>query len=83
MAAILAATVAVKDRSFAWVSPPAGHEQGVLDQAFLHVGLQAPAHHLAAVQIQHHRQIQPAFIGANVGDVGDPNFVGFSDIVVV
>ena len=33
---------------------------------------------LARKQIQNHSQIQPAFIGANAGDVGDPDFVGFA-----
>jgi hypothetical protein len=33
------------------------------------VWLHAPAHHLAAEQVQHHGQVQPAFIGGNIGDV--------------
>lgn len=37
-------------------------------------------------QIEHHGQIQPAFICSDVGDVGDvgdPDFVGLSDKVVL
>lgn len=36
--------------------------------------------YLSREQIKHHRQIQPALIGADVGDVRYPNLVGFGDI---
>ena len=37
--------------------------------------LHAPAHHLAAVQVDHRRQVQPALIGGNVGDIASPHLV--------
>jgi hypothetical protein len=35
-----------------------------------------PAHHLAAEQIDDHRQEQPAFLGGDVGDFPSPGLVG-------
>src|SRR5690606_1550081 len=34
-----------------------------------------PAHDLPRVQVHHRRQVQPALVGADVGDVGDPDLV--------
>ena len=31
--------------------------------------LHAPAHYLAAKQVQHYRQVQPTFVGGDVGDI--------------
>lgn len=41
-----------------------------------HVLTQRPAYHLAAEQVDHHCQEQPAFIGVDVGDVAHPDTVG-------
>ena len=38
--------------------------------------LQAPAHHLTAVQIQDYGQVQPALVGGDVGDVAAPQRIG-------
>ncbi len=40
------------------------------------MGLHAPAHHHAAVQVDHGCQIHPALISLNVGDVCRPHLVG-------
>lgn len=50
-------------------SKQVGHFQGVLHQAGLHVGLEAPTHNLSAEQIHHGRQIQPALFGWQVRDI--------------
>lgn len=76
LAAILAAPVAVKDQARGRPAPKARHQQRILDQRGLHVRLQAPAHHLAAVQVQHGGQVQPTFVGSDVGDVAAPHHVG-------
>ena len=33
------------------------------------------AHYLPRVQVQHHSQVQPTLVGADVGDVGEPRLV--------
>ena len=52
-----------------WPATPPRHGQRVLDQAGLHVRLQAPAHHLAAKQVDDGGQVQPAFVGLDVNEV--------------
>ena len=52
------------------------HPHRITDQVRLHVRLHAPTHHLAAVQVNHSRQIQPAFVRGSVGDVASPDSIG-------
>ena len=51
-----------------------------MPKAFKKSGVEAlthgPADNLAAVEIQDGRQIKPAFLGFNVGEVGHPELVG-------
>ncbi len=75
-AAILAAPVAVEYQTRRRAPPPPRHGQRVLDQTGLHVRLQAPAHHLAAEQVDDRSQVQPALVGGDVGDVATPQVVG-------
>jgi hypothetical protein len=42
----------------------------------LHARLLAPAHHLAAEQVDYRRQVQPAYVGGDVGDVAAPDPIG-------
>lgn len=42
----------------------------------LHVLLLAPAHHLTTEQVNNTRQVDPAFVGGNVGDVATPDSIG-------
>ena len=76
MAAILAAPVAVEYQSRRWPAAPPRHGQRVLDQARLHVRLQAPTHHLTVEQVDDCCQVQPALVGLDVGDVATPELVG-------
>ena len=69
MTAILAAPVAVEYQTKWRASAPLRHGQCVLDQARLHMRLQAPAHHLTAEQVNDRSQVQPALAGLDVGDV--------------
>ena len=57
--------------------PPtkAGHRQRVGRQIGRHARLDRPANHFAIEQIQHDRQIQPAFVGPQVRDIGSPDLV--------
>src|SRR5579863_9374538 len=42
----------------------------------MHLRSHGPAHHLAAEQVDDHRQEQPAFLGGNVRDITSPGLVG-------
>lgn len=42
----------------------------------MHVRAHRPAHHLAAEQIDHHGQEQPAFLGRDRGDIATPRLIG-------
>ena len=42
----------------------------------MHIGLQTPAHYLAAEHINNGSQIQPAFIGLDVSDIAAQKLVG-------
>ena len=71
LAGVLAAPVAVEDqtRALARMALEPGHTQRIDDDVPRHVRAQRPAHHLAAEQVDHHGQEQPAFVGGDVGDV--------------
>lgn len=48
------------------------HSQGIADQLRRHALEHGPAQHRARVQAHHHRQIQPALVGADISDVTPP-----------
>src|SRR3954451_24841301 len=69
---VLGAAVGMEDHSGRWIPGRDGHVQGVGDQAGAHVVGDRPAHHPAAVQIDHGGQIGPAVPRLDVGDVAAP-----------
>ena len=77
MTAILTATIRVEDESRFWSLSEPGHLERIRHQAALHMGLHAPTHNLATIQIKNNRQIQPASIGLNISDVACPNTVRY------
>ena len=68
--------VAAKNQACGRSAPKAGYQQRILDQRSLHVRLQAPAHRLPAVQVQHGSQVQPALVGGDVRGVAALHHVG-------
>jgi hypothetical protein len=76
MAAVLATPVRMEDQPRLRAPSEPCHAQRISDQAGLHVRLHAPAHHLTAKQVNDRCQIQPAFVGGDVGDVAGPRLVG-------
>ena len=52
-----------------------GHVQGVQDQFGAQVGSHGPAHDPPREGIQDHGDVEPAFVGGLLGDVGDPELV--------
>ncbi len=65
-----------KISSFPRTALKQAHLQRVDDQAAMHVRPHRPAHHLAAEQVDHHGQEQPAFLGGDIRDVTRPRLVG-------
>ena len=61
------------------LAPPDRHQQRI-DGRSLHIRGFIDQPITARKQIQHHRQVQPALIGADVGDVGDPDLVRLADL---
>ena len=61
---------------FLLLSAKPRHAQRECDCAGLHVVPHAPAHHMAAEQVDHARQRQPAFVGGDVSDVSGLHLVG-------
>lgn len=79
-AAELTALVGVDHYFLLRFTSPDGHQQRINGQVAAHARFHRPANDLAREQIEHYRQIQPAFIGADVGDVGDPDLVRLADV---
>src|SRR5690606_36755805 len=62
MAAILTTSVAMEYQPRRRQSAQVRHFQGILHQAGLHVGLDAPSYDLSTEQVEHGRQIQPTLL---------------------
>ncbi len=76
LAAVLAALVRVVHQRLGLAAAPDGHHQRIEHELGGHLRAHRPADGAAAEEIQDDRQIQPAFAGADVGEVGDPLLVG-------
>jgi hypothetical protein len=67
----LAAAIGMEREALGRAASFDGHGKGVADQRGSHVVGHAEAHDSPAGQIDAGRQIQPALVGADVGDVAD------------
>ncbi len=76
IAGVLAAAIRMHDQSRSRLALRDGQLQCPVHQRGLHVRRHRPARHLARVQVQHDRQIQPAAARSDVSDVGHPRLVG-------
>jgi len=79
-AAELTALVRVDHYFLLRLAPPDGHQQRINGQVAAHTRLHRPTNYLSREQIEYHRQIQPTFVGADIGDVGDPDLVWLADV---
>ena len=59
-----------------WFAPPDGHEQGLQRQGCIGAALHRPTNDPPRKQVDHDSKIQKSFVGANLGDIGDPKLVG-------
>lgn len=53
-----------------------GHHQRIEHTAGIDAATHGPADHLTREQIDHHGQVRPALMGADVGDIGHPRLIG-------
>src|SRR5512137_1193198 len=72
---ILAAPIGVEDQPRYGTAPEDGHGQGGYHQRPGDPLAHRPAHHGSRVQIQHYRQVEPAFTGPEVGYIRYPLLV--------
>src|SRR5690606_15444165 len=75
MAAILTTSVAMEYQPRRRQSAQVRHFQGILHQAGLHVGLDAPSYDLSTEQVEHGRQIQPTLLCRQIRDVTTPDLI--------
>lgn len=76
MPTVLAATIRMHNQSRCRSTSEPGHAQRIHHQLLRHTRLDRPARDLTAEQVQHHRQIQPIFIGRRIRDVRCPDLIG-------
>ena len=76
MPTVLGAAIRMHNQSCRRSTSEPGHAQRIHDQLLRHARLDRPAHHLSTEQVQHHRQIQPTFIGRQIRDVRRPDLIG-------
>jgi len=74
-AGILAAPIAVMDQALGRPAIGQRHVERSDDQGGLHGRIHGPADDLARVQIEDGGEVEPALVGADVGDVGHPLLV--------
>jgi hypothetical protein len=74
-AGVLAAAVRMKDQSTFRTSAEPGHAQCVDDQLPRHAFAHRKADHLTAEQIDDDREIEPAFVCPEIGDVASPDAI--------
>jgi hypothetical protein len=74
-ARVLAATVGMVNEPRLGATIPQGYVE-LDDEGALQGISHGPAHHTPAERLQHHRQVQPAAPGPDVGDVRDPQAIG-------
>jgi hypothetical protein len=76
MSGVLAASVRVVQYTLWRLPVSSSHLQSPLDQRLVHILVHCPAHHTPGANIEHSRQVKPAFFGRNVGDVSQPFLIG-------
>jgi len=54
---------------------PYGHQQRIQNELFGDGGLHGPAGHFTGIKIQHHSQIKPTLLGADIRDVRHPDLI--------
>ena len=76
LASILRASIRMMNEIRKWRASAQRHPKGFQYQVPLQSSTRTPPHHFAGIQIQDHRQIEPAFFGANISNIACPALVG-------
>ena len=74
--AVLRPAIGVMDAALGWLAERDGHFQRPDRQIPLHAVADSPADDMAGMQIQDHREIQPAFSGPYIAYVARPFLIG-------
>ena len=69
---ILAALIRVVQQGIGLATPPDRHDERIRDELRGHLRLHRPADNAAREQVDHCRNVKPAFGRPDVGEVGDP-----------
>ena len=75
MARVLASSVRMMNQTCRRSATEPRHTQRIRHDVSRHTRFQRPANHLAIKQIKNNCQVQPAFIGPQVRDVGGPHLI--------
>jgi Protein of unknown function (DUF2699). len=76
VAGVLRSLIGVNEQSGGRLAAPHRHHQRLQHQVGVQGRSHRPADDLPGEQVHDRRQVQPAFVGADVGDVGDPGTIG-------
>ena len=76
LAGILAALIGVMQQGIGLAAPPDRHDQCIGDELGSHLRLHRPSDDTPREQVDHGRDIEPAFGGPDIGEVGHPFLVG-------
>ena len=68
----------MEDHAFFGPAPKPSHGQGVDHELARHAFAHGPTNDLPAKEIDHHRQIEPALLGRDVGNVSRPYLIWLS-----
>ncbi len=76
---ILATAVTMEHQTRGWLALPDRHHQGVVSQLGRHAIRHCPAHNGPGVEINQNREVEPAFICRNRGDITRIHGIRLSD----
>jgi len=75
MAGVLAALIRMHHHLGLWIPAPDSHQQCIKYQLLGDPGLDLLAHNLPGEQINHHNQVQPDFMGTDMGYIRYPGII--------
>ena len=79
---VLAAPIRMVQQGLSRIPTTKGHLQRIHGQLARHPGGGRPTDHLSVEQVQEHSQIQPSFIGGDVGDITNPGTVSYTHLTL-
>jgi hypothetical protein len=74
-ACVLRSLIRMMKQRVGLAAPPDGHHQRIHDQRRIPISRHGPADDPAGEQVRHDRNVEPAFCGPDIGEVGQPLLV--------